>query len=101
MLGFSSPITWLAIMNYVTDAYSEAGLSGSAIAGFTIPAFAITAALAHAGVALFNNMSTKWAFFVLATISISVVGMTYVFYFMGHRIRAASKLARISGTGTI
>ncbi|GMG25833.1 unnamed protein product [Ambrosiozyma monospora] len=97
-LGIGDPITWLAMVNFITDAYSEAGLSGSAIAAFTIPSFAIAAALSHAGVAMFENMSTKWAFFILATISLCIVALTYIFYFMGPRIRAASKLARISGT---
>ncbi|ODV84001.1 hypothetical protein CANARDRAFT_236831 [[Candida] arabinofermentans NRRL YB-2248] len=96
VLGIADPLLWLAMLNYIIDSYVESGLSNSAIAAFTIPSFAIAAALAHAGVAMFENMSTKWGFATLGFISIFVVVLVYVFYFLGHKLRASSKLARIT-----
>ncbi|ODV97726.1 hypothetical protein PACTADRAFT_37810 [Pachysolen tannophilus NRRL Y-2460] len=92
LLGFSDPLLWLAMLNYITDSYPD--VTGSAIAAFTIPSFAIAAALAHAGVAMFDNMSTTWGFATLAFISLGIVALIYLLYFMGPKIRSKSKLAR-------
>lgn len=92
LLGVCDPLLWLAMLNYVTDSYPN--VAGSAIAAFCIPSFAIAAALAHAGVALFENMSTTWGMATLAFISLGVVALVYILYFFGPRIRARSKLAR-------
>lgn len=96
ILAIGDPLLWLAMLSYIIDAYSPSGLSNSAIAAFCIPSFAIAAALAHAGVAMFENMSTRWGFATLGFISLGVVALVYVFYFFGPRLRAASKLARQS-----
>ncbi|KAH3665753.1 hypothetical protein OGAPHI_003941 [Ogataea philodendri] len=98
LLGIADPLLWLGMLNYIIDSYSEAGLSNSGIAAFTIPSFSIAAALAHAGIAMFENMSAKWAMATLAFISLLVVALVYVLYFFGARLRAASRLARVSGT---
>lgn len=95
LLGVADPLLWLAMLNYIIDSYSESGLANSAIAAFTIPSFAIAGCLAHAGVAMFENMTTTWAVATLAFISLGVVVLVYVFYFFGAKIRAKSKLARI------
>jgi hypothetical protein len=50
---------WLAMLNYITDSYPN--VAASAIAAFSLPSFTIAAALVHAGVAMFENMSTTWA----------------------------------------
>ncbi|OBA17511.1 uncharacterized protein OGAPODRAFT_15756 [Ogataea polymorpha] len=97
VLAIADPLLWLAMLNYIIDSYSEAGLSNSGIAAFTIPSFSIAAALAHAGIAMFEDMSAQWAMATLAFISLLVVVLVYVFYFFGARLRASSKLARISG----
>ncbi|KAG7697863.1 hypothetical protein KL930_000082 [Ogataea haglerorum] len=97
VLGIADPLLWLAMLNYIIDSYSEAGLSNSGIAAFTIPSFSIAAALTHAGIAMFDDMSAKWAMATLAFISLLVVVLVYVFYFFGAKLRASSKLARISG----
>jgi MFS family permease len=98
VLGIADPLLWLAMLSYIIDSYSAAGLSNSAIAAFCIPSFGIAAALAHAGVAMFENMSTTWAMATLGFISIGIVALVYIFYFFGRRLRAASKLAKFSVT---
>ncbi|KIW15724.1 hypothetical protein PV08_05774 [Exophiala spinifera] len=92
VLGFCDPLLWLAMLNYITDSY--ANVAASAIAAFLIPSFLIAAALAHAGVAMFENMSTKWAFATLGFLSFGLVAIIYILFFFGPRIRRYSKLAR-------
>lgn len=79
------------MLNYITDSYPN--VAASAIAAFLIPSFLISAGLCHAGVAMFENLSTKWAFAILGFISFGVVGLVYVLFFFGHRVRQASRLA--------
>jgi MFS family permease len=96
VLAVADPLLWLAMLSYIIDSYSAAGLSNSAIAAFCIPSFAIAACLAHAGVAMFENMSTKWAMATLGFISLGIVALVYIFFFFGERLRRASKLAKFS-----
>lgn len=100
VLAIADPLLWLAMLNYIIDSYSAAGLSNSAIAAFCIPSFAIAGALSHAGVAMFDNMSTTWAMATLGFISIGIVALVYIFFFFGPRLRAASKLAKFSVVST-
>jgi hypothetical protein len=60
-LGFCDPILWLAMLNYITDSYPN--VAASAIAAFSLPSFTIAAALVHAGIAMFDDMTTTWAVF--------------------------------------
>ena len=62
VLGFCDPILWLAMLNYITDSYPS--VAASAIAAFSLPSFTIAAALVHAGIAMFDSMSTTWAVLV-------------------------------------
>ncbi|KAF1350249.1 major facilitator superfamily domain-containing protein [Delphinella strobiligena] len=91
-LGFCDPLLWLSMLNYITDSYPN--VAASAIAAFLIPSFFIATALCHAGVAMFDNMSTKWAFATLGFISFGIVALIYVVYFFGAAIRKRSTLAR-------
>lgn len=91
VLGFADPLLWLSMLNYITDSYPN--VAASAVAAFLIPSFLIAAAMCHAGVAMFESMSTKWGFATLGFISIGVVVLVYVLYFFGGRLRARSKLA--------
>src|SRR5436853_599369 len=59
VLGFCNPLLWLAMLNYITDSYPS--VAASAIAAFSLPSFTIAAALVHAGIAMFENMTTTWA----------------------------------------
>jgi len=92
LLGFSDPLLWLSMLNYITDSYPN--VAGSAIAAFLIPSFVIAAALAHLGLLLFANLNATWAMAVIAFISLTLVALVYVLYFFGAKIRARSKLAR-------
>lgn len=47
VLGFCDPLLYLAMLNYITDAYTN--VAASAIAAFLIPSFALAAAFAHIG----------------------------------------------------
>lgn len=96
VLAVADPLLWLAMLSYIIDSYSAAGLSNSAIAAFCIPSFAIAASLSHAGVAMFENMSTTWAMATLGFISLGIVALVYIFFFFGHRLRLHSKIARFS-----
>ncbi|EXJ89165.1 hypothetical protein A1O3_02229 [Capronia epimyces CBS 606.96] len=92
VLGFCDPLLWLAMLTYITDSYPN--VAASAIAAFLIPSFLIAAGCAHAGVAMFANMSAKWAFATLGFISIGLVLLVYVLFFFGPKLRSWSKLAR-------
>ena len=61
VLGFCNPILWIAMLNYITDSYPS--VAASAIAAFSLPSFTIAAAFVHAGIAMFESMSTTWAVF--------------------------------------
>lgn len=92
LLGFSDPLLFQAMLSYITDSYPN--VANSAIAAFVIPSFIIAAACAHLGILLFDNLSTQWAVFTLACISLLVVALVYVLYFFGAWLRSKSKLAR-------
>ncbi|KAH6678570.1 major facilitator superfamily domain-containing protein [Halenospora varia] len=92
VLGFADPLLWLSMLNYITDAYPN--VAASAIAAFLIPSFIMAAALAHLGVLMFENMSTKWAMATIGFISFGLCALIYVVFFFGARIRGRSKLAR-------
>lgn len=92
LLGFCDPLLWLAMLTYITDSYPN--VAASAIAAFTIPSFLIAGCLAHAGVAMFANMSTTWAVATLGFISLGIVALVYVLFFFGARLRKRSKFAR-------
>jgi hypothetical protein len=63
LLGIVDPMLWLAMLNYITDSYPS--VAASAIAAFSLPSFTIAACLVHAGIAMFDNMTTTWAVFSL------------------------------------
>lgn len=110
VLGFADPLLWLSMLNYITGmlplhyiAYisltfissdSYPNVAGAAIAAFLIPSFALAAGLAHLGVLMFDNMSTKWAMGTIGFISIGLCALIYFIYFFGAKIRSRSKLAR-------
>ncbi|KAK9788114.1 putative Vitamin b6 transporter bsu1 [Seiridium cardinale] len=79
VLGFCDPLLWLSMLNYITDAYTT--VAGSAIAAFLIPSFLIAAALAHAGIAMFENMSSTWAMATLGFVSFGLVALIYVAWY--------------------
>ena len=79
------------MLNYITDSYPN--VAASAIAAFLIPSFLIAAGMCHAGVAMFENLSTKWAFAILGFISFGIVALVYVLFFFGAKLRSWSKLA--------
>ena len=68
--------------------------AASAIAAFLIPSFLLAGAFCHAGVAMFEHMSTTWAMATLAFISLGIVALVYILYFFGPALRRRSKLAR-------
>ncbi|KAF3766735.1 MFS general substrate transporter [Cryphonectria parasitica EP155] len=92
LLAICDPFLWLAMLNYLTDSYPN--VAASAVAAFLIPSFLIAAGCAHAGIAMFENMSTKWAMATLGFVSFGLVALVYILYFFGPQIRARSKLAR-------
>ncbi|ROV89811.1 hypothetical protein VSDG_08567 [Cytospora chrysosperma] len=92
LLAICDPFLWLAMLNYLTDSYPN--VAASAVAAFLIPSFLIAAGCAHAGIAMFENMSTRWAMATLGFISFGLVALVYILYFFGPQIRARSKLAR-------
>ncbi|KAI4845549.1 vitamin b6 transporter bsu1 [Aureobasidium sp. EXF-8845] len=93
VLGFCDPLLWLGMLNYLGDTYSN--VAGSAVAAFLIPSFLIAAAMCHAGVAMFENMGSTWAFATLAFVSLTLVALVYILYFFGPMLRRRSKLANV------
>jgi len=117
VLGFADPLLWLSMLNYITGTFysslftttfsdsinraftdklsdSYPNVAGSAIAALLIPSFVIAAALAHLGVLMFDNMSTKWAMATIGFISFGLCFLIYFIFFFGAKIRQQSKLAR-------
>lgn len=92
LLAVCDPLLWLAMLNYLTDSYPN--VAASAVAAFLIPSFLIAAGCAHAGIALFENLSTQWAMATLGFISFGLVALVYILYFFGPTLRAWSRLAR-------
>lgn len=92
LLAVCDPLLWLAMLNYLTDSYPN--VAASAVAAFLIPSFLIAAGCAHAGIAMFENMTTQWAMATLGFISFGLVALVYILYFFGPKIRAKSRLAR-------
>ncbi|TVY81498.1 putative transporter [Lachnellula suecica] len=92
ILGFADPLLWLAMLNYITDAYPR--YAASAIAAFLIPSFIVAAGMAHLGLLIFERMSTKWAMTTIGLVSIFGCIMVYVIFFFGHFLRKKSILAR-------
>jgi hypothetical protein len=79
------------MLNYITDSYPN--VAASAIAAFSLPSFTIAAALVHAGIAMFANMTTTWAVATCAFISLLLVALVNVLYFFGPVLRKRSPLA--------
>ncbi|KAL1962673.1 hypothetical protein VTN77DRAFT_9307 [Rasamsonia byssochlamydoides] len=92
VLGVADPLLWLSMLNYIADSYPN--VAGSAMAAFLIPSFALAAGCVHIGIVMFDNLSTTWAFAILAFVSLGVVALVYVLYFFGPKLRARSKLAK-------
>ncbi|GME45236.1 vitamin b6 transporter bsu1 [Neofusicoccum parvum] len=92
VLGFSDPLLYLSMLNYITDSYPN--VAASAIAAFLIPSFTLAAAFAHLGLVMFENLGTTWAMACLAFISLGIVALVYLLYFFGPWLRRQSKLAR-------
>jgi len=92
VLGFADPLLWLAMLNYITDSYPN--VAASAIAAFLIPSFLLAAGLAHLGVLMFDNMSTKWAMATIGFVSLGLCALIYFIFFFGAKIRQRSKLAK-------
>ncbi|MCJ1314136.1 hypothetical protein MMC25_007816 [Agyrium rufum] len=91
VLGFSDPLLYLAMLNYIADSYPN--VVASAIAAFLIPSFLLAAAFAHLGILLFDNLGTTWASATLAFISLGLVALVYCLWFFGPAMRRMSKLA--------
>jgi hypothetical protein len=108
VLGFADPLLWLSMLNYITgklsshpipESFSQKidsypNVAASAIAAFLIPSFIMAAALAHAGVAMFENLSTTWAVAIIGFVSLGLCALIYFIFFFGAKIRKHSKLAR-------
>lgn len=110
ILGFSDPLLYLSMLNYITGkipavspskeswltfpADSYPNVAASAVAAFLIPSFTLAAAFAHLGLLMFENLGTTWAMGCLAFISLSIVALVYMLYFFGPWLRRKSKLAR-------
>lgn len=92
VLGFVNPLLYLSILNYLTDTYTN--LACAAVAAFLIPSFLLAAVFAHIGIFMFANLSTTWAFAILAFVSLGLVLLLYTVYFFGPRLRSFSRLAR-------
>ncbi|KAI4137978.1 MAG: hypothetical protein LQ340_008080 [Diploschistes diacapsis] len=91
VLGFANPLLYLSMLNYLTDSYPH--VAASAVAAFLIPSFLGAAGFAHVGVVMFTNMNTTWAVATLGFVSLGLVGLVYVVFFLGERLRGWSRLA--------
>lgn len=92
VLAFVNPLLYLSMLNYIVDAYPH--VAASAVAAFLVPSFLGAAVFAHVGIIMFENLSTTEAFEILAFVSLGIVGLVYVLYFYGPRLRGWSRLAR-------
>lgn len=86
--GFGIWTIFLALLNYIIDAYLM--FAASAVAGNTFMRSLFAGAFPLFSTYMFNGMGTQWASTLLGCVAVVMVPMPFLFYFFGKKIRAKS-----------
>ncbi|KAE8386141.1 major facilitator superfamily domain-containing protein [Aspergillus alliaceus] len=95
--GFGYLLIFIALLNYLTDAYKQYSASAAAAASTLRSIFAVCLPLATTP--MYTNLGIDWASSVLGFISIAMAVIPFVFIKYGSWIRGNSKFAQKSGAG--
>ncbi|KAF2439556.1 MFS general substrate transporter [Karstenula rhodostoma CBS 690.94] len=86
--GFGIWTIFLALLNYIIDAYLM--FAASAVAGNTFMRSLFAGAFPLFSTYMFNGMGIQWASTLLGCVAILMVPMPFLFYIYGKKIRAKS-----------
>lgn len=90
--GFGYLLIFIALLNYLTDAYKQFSASASAAASTLRSSFAIF--LPMAANPMYTKLGINWANSLLGFFSIAIAVVPFVFIKYGAWIRANSKFAQ-------
>ncbi|PWY89743.1 MFS general substrate transporter [Aspergillus heteromorphus CBS 117.55] len=84
--GFGYLLIFIALLNYLTDAYKQFSASASAAASTCRSVFAVCLPLATT--AMYGTLGIDWASSLLGFFSVAMAGIPFLFIRFGARIRA-------------
>lgn len=90
--GIGFVLIFMALINYMADAYEI--FAASAMAASTITRSIFGAVLPFAGLPMYRKLGIPWATSLLGFSSLAMTIVPFVFIKYGHRIRAGSKFCR-------
>ena len=89
LFGLGFLLVFMAMFNYLTDAYETFAASAQGISSTTRSIFG--ALLPLAAKRMYTTLGIEWASSLLAFVSLGVAGIPFVFILYGERIREGSK----------
>lgn len=90
--GMGFILIFMALLNYITDAYEI--FAASAMAAASCCRSLAGAVLPFAAAPLYANLGVAWATSLLAFLSLGMCGVPFLFLWKGDRIREGSKFCR-------
>jgi len=90
--GIGFILVFMAMINYLTDAYEIFAASAMAASGCCRSI--VGAVLPFATTKMYGNLGVAWATSLLAFISLLLCGVPFIFLWKGNRIRDGSKFCR-------
>ncbi|KIV97401.1 hypothetical protein PV10_01156 [Exophiala mesophila] len=90
--GMGFLLIFMALLNYLTDAYETFAASAQSIASTCRSLFGVVLPLASAS--MFHTLGVAWACSLLAFLSLGMVAIPFVFIWYGDSIRANSKFCQ-------
>lgn len=91
LFGYAEVAIYTGLWQYGTDSYGEN--AGSALAAINLPANGVSAGLAHAAIAFFQNVGDRWALGTLAFVSILYLAVPPLLIWKGQWLRKRSPYA--------
>jgi hypothetical protein len=91
--GIGLLLLWMALLNYLTDAYKNTAASALAASACTRSIFG--AALPFAAKPMYDSLGVHWASSLLGFVSLGLAVVPFVFIRYGARLRARSKMAEV------
>ncbi|KAJ9137857.1 MFS general substrate transporter [Pleurostoma richardsiae] len=91
LFGMNLLATFISTYGYLIDTFER--FAASALVAITFIRYCAGGAMVVVAIPMFENLGVAHAMTVLASISVLIATIPYVFYIWGHRIRAMSRLA--------
>ncbi|CAI6093591.1 unnamed protein product [Clonostachys chloroleuca] len=89
--GFGVTGIFICAYMYIIDSYES--YSASALTFVALTRYVIAGGMTVAGIPFYENMGTHYTLTILGSISILLMPIPYLLYFLGHRLREKSKYA--------